>query len=145
MNFKRQANKLELFLKEELDSRPPVAILENGSLAYKDFIIKQNKKEIWCLYRAKGFLIDKFSLKATSLMAAKLYSLNNFSLYNEIKILDSFYIKHHTDAVIFKHLCNKTKDTELKDLYITRFELSKSKSDYAKQQIANKFKALFDK
>jgi hypothetical protein len=145
MNFKRQADKLESFLREELDSKPPVAVLDNGALIYKDFVIKQNKKEIWCLYRAKGYLLDTFNLKATSLMAAKLYSTNNFPLYNEVKILDSFYTKHHTDAVIFKHLYKKTSDVELRDLYITRFEVSKSKSDYAKQQIASKFKALFDK
>lgn len=145
MNFKRQANKLEVFLKEELKAMPPILSLENGSVVYKDFIIKQNKMKDWCLYRTKGFLVDKFNLKATTLMAAQLHSINNFISYNEVKILDTFYTKHYTDATIFEHLLKKTKDQMLKDVYLTRLEISKSKSQYAKKQIASKFKALFDK
>jgi hypothetical protein len=145
MNFKRQAEKLESFLHDEFKQKLPIALLPNGNLVYNSFTVKKNKKEQWCLYRNSGGLLDTFNLKASCLIAAKLYNASAFSTYNELKMLDNLYHKNNTDYVIFKHRYSTTTDNELKDLFIARSEIAQSKSIYAKQQIADKFKALFDK
>lgn len=145
MNFKKHAEKLESFLKDEFKKNLPIALLPNGNLVYNSFIIKQNKKEQWCLYRNSNILLDTFNLKASCLIAAKLYNTNSFEYYNELKILDTIYNKNNTDSNIFKHRYKTTTDNELRDLYIARYEVAESKSIYAKKQIADKFKALFDK
>lgn len=143
MNFKRTAEKLEQFLEEELIKKPPIALLPDGSLAYKNFIIKKNSKHQWDLKRSGGFVLDTFNLKSTAVSAAKYYGNSNFKYYSEIKILDNVYAKNVEDADRFKERYQKTKDTELRDLYIARHVEAKANADYAKKQIVKQFKTVF--
>jgi len=143
MNFKKQARKLESFLDDEFSQKMPVAILQDGSMLYKDFKIKQNKIGKWTLRKTKGFEIDQFNLKACALIGARLYNTNGFNKYNEIKILDELYHKNSVDAQIFKNNYEKTTDAVRKDTSLWRWEISKDRALYAKQQIVTKFKILF--
>lgn len=143
MNFKRTAEKLEKFLEEELVKKPPIALLPDGSLAYNNFIIKKNHQHQWDLKRPGGSIIDSFNLKSTAIAAAKLYKSNNFKYYSEVKILDGMYAKHSDDAERFKIKYQKTKDTDLRDLYIARHVEAKAHADYAKKQIVKQFKTMF--
>jgi hypothetical protein len=143
MNFKRQASELENFLQENFKKNNPIAVLPNGNLAYKDFVIKKNKQNKWELCRAKGHTLDVFNLKTCAILGAKFYNASNFSRYNELKILDTFYFKHQNDSEIFKQKLNKTKDIEMKDMFIARLVESKYQADYAKEKIISKFKSFF--
>lgn len=143
MNFKRHAEKLETFLEAEFKQKAPVAIMPDRSLVYKTFRIKQNKQEKWDLFRARGFVIDSFNLKACALIAARYYNNNEISKYNEIKALDEYYSRNAIDAVIFKHNYKRTKDPVTRDNSLWRWEISDHKAKYAKSQITTKFKMLF--
>lgn len=143
MNFKYQAEKLENFLEENFQKNIPVAVLSNGNLVYKNFVIKKNSQDKWELIRFKGNKLDTFNLKTCAILGAKFYNVNNFSRYNELKILDSFYFKHQIDSEIYKKRYDQTQDLALKDMFMARLSESKQQADYAKEKIISKFKALF--
>lgn len=143
MNFEKQAKKLEEFLEEIFNKKVPVYLRKDGSLIYDDFIVKKNNNK-WELQRAiSSYVLDTFNLKSCAVAAAKLYRNNNFKKYNELKILDDYYQKHATDAEIFEHKYKKTKEDDLRDLFVARYVESKQRKLYAKDQITNKFKSLF--
>jgi len=143
MNFKKQAEKLEKYLNEEFSKELPIALMPDGSIVYKNYRIKQTKQKYWRLYRIGGNLIDTFNLKACALMAAKLYSINQLTAYNEVKNLDNSYQKNATDATIFKHRYQTTADPVRKDTVLWRWELSNARADSFKLQISQKFKTMF--
>lgn len=143
MNFKRQAEKLENYLSEEFKKKLPIAVLPNGALVYENFIVKKTKNNQWALYQARGFKIDTFNLKACALMAAKYYSKNRLTDYNEVVNLDQFYQRNATDADIFKHRYDTTKDLVRKDLALWRWEITTARAKATKQQIAFKFRQMF--
>lgn len=143
MNFKKQARQLETFLDEEFKSKLPIALLPDGSLAYNGFIVKRNKLEQWQLNRARGLPLDTFNVKSCAIIAAKLYGAGRFEKYSELKILDNLYHKNHTDAVTFKQRYTITKDLDKRDLFIARYIDAEQHANYAKAQIASKFKMLF--
>jgi hypothetical protein len=143
MNFKKQAEKLENFLEEEFKKELPIALLNDGSLVYAGFRIKPNNQGTWNLLRVGGYLVDRFNLKACALMAAKYFSINKLTAYNEIKQLDSSYQQNATDATIFKHRYITVKDLDRRDLALWRWELTDSRARQAKTKIAAKFKSMF--
>jgi hypothetical protein len=143
MNFKKHADRLEHYLEEEFKKELPVALMPDGSLAYKGFRVKKSKSGSWDLYRIGGFKIDSFNLKACALMCAKCYSYNGINKYNEIKILDGMYQKHAMDASIFKYRYDTVKDPDRRDLALWRWELSSARARENKTAIATKFKVMF--
>jgi hypothetical protein len=143
MNFKRQAERLEQYLEAEFKNTLPIAVMANGSVVYKNFKIKQNKRGNYSLYRIGGNLIDTFNLKACALMAAKYYSVNSLTPYNEVKDLDNNYHQNSTDAEIFKHKYKTYKDLDKRDLALWRWELTSERAKRTKSQIEAKFKAMF--
>jgi len=143
MNFKKQAEKLENFLEEEFKKELPIALLNDGSLVYAGFRIKRNNQGTWNLLRVGGYLVDRFNLKACALMAAKYFSINKLTAYNEIKQLDSSYQQNATDATIFKHRYITVKDLDRRDLALWRWELTDFRARQAKTKIAAKFKSMF--
>ncbi len=143
MNFKLQAKQLEKFLEEEFENKQPLALLPNGSVAYKSFLVRQTKKKDWQLTRVNGLLLDTFHIKSCAIMAAKLYGSSNFNKYSELKVLDQLYFKNHVDSEFFKERYNTTKDSEKRDLYLARFLQSERHANYAKEQIASRFKMMF--
>ena len=143
MNFKAQADKLEEFLGQELSNTNLVLNLTDKITVYKNFKIKLSKKGDYALYRISGFELDRFNLKTTALLAAKMYDKNNFPGIAELKILDHIYYKNFLELAFFKHKYNKSKTIEQLDLYLARISVAESKVHYAKLQIANKFRVLF--
>ena len=143
MNFKKHAHQLETFLEEEFKQKLPIALLPDGALAYNGFVVKKNKKDQWQLSRAKGLPFDTFNVKSCAIIAAKLYGASRFEKYSELKILDDLYHKNHTDAVTFKQRYTTTKDLDKRDLYVARYINAEQHANYAKSQIASKFKMLF--
>lgn len=142
MNFKKQAEKLEYLLEEELKNIPLV-VLSTNVLAYKKYKIKQNKQGHWVLFDQQGDAVDFFRIKTTASLAAKFYDQTNFRKYNEVKILDGQYWNTNNDALFFEHKYKNTKDLDKRDLFMWRWELSKGRAQRYKQEISTMFKANF--
>jgi hypothetical protein len=143
MNFKRQAEKLESYLSEEFKQKLPIAVLPNGALVYENFIVKKTKANQWDLYQNKGFKVGTFNLKACALMAAKCYSKNKLTEYNEIVNLDQYYQRNATDSDIFKYRYDNSKDSTRKDLALWRWEITTARARTSKEQIALRFRRMF--
>lgn len=144
MNLTRQAKKLESYLNQELSSKLPETVLNNGDLVYKEFKIKKNKKtDTWDLYSVKYGKVDSFYLKACALIATNLYSASSLSKFKEIKLMDSQYQKNFIDAEIFKYRYDTTKDSEKRDTYLWRWELTNARAKAIKEQITIKFRSMF--
>jgi hypothetical protein len=143
MNFKRQAQKLEQFLEEEISKNPPIVLLPDGSLAYNNFIIKKNKVEKWDIKRVGGSVVDTFNLKSCAVTGARLYGKNSFRRYSELKVLDESYSKNSNDASRYKYRYQKAKDTEIRDYFLARYIEAKQRADYARGRISSQFKAFF--
>ncbi len=142
MNLKRHAKNLEQVFEQEIKKELPIALLPDGSLMFEKYRIKQNKQHTWELI-SNGHKIDTFNLKACALMAAKLYGKNRLIAYNEIKILDQKYQNNVNDSEIFKFRYTTTKDVERRDMFLWRWELTRTRARVAKQEISNKFRSLF--
>ena len=143
MNYKKQAKQLENFLEEEVKKTMPLAILPDNSLVYKRYKIKQNKKGTWNLSYLGGDFIEEFKIKTTATLAAKFYDRDNFTRYNEVKMLDVQYWTNSTDASIFKYRRENTKDYDKRDLYTWRWEIADSRAKHYKELISRMFKANF--
>lgn len=144
MNIAKQAERLEKFLEEEFTKKLPIVILPDKSIIYKQFRIKQNKNQIWDLKWARtGDKIDSFHTKTSALLAAKFYISSNHTRYNEVKHLDLRYWNNSIDAMFFKHRLNTTRDYELKDLFLSRFDLAEQRYKNARHQITQMFKINF--
>lgn len=142
MNFKIQAKKLESFLEEEL-KKIPLVVLPDKSIVYKNYKIRQNKLGFWVLKHINGDFIDQFRIKTTASLAAKFYDQTNFKRYNEIKLLDSQYWNSSTDATIFKHKYENTKDLDKRDIFMWRWEVTKGRAERYKSEISAIFKSNF--
>lgn len=143
MNLKHHAKNLEQIFEKEIKKELPVALMPDGSLVFENFKIKQTKQGTWEVLRRNGIKIDTFNLKACALMGAKMYGKNRLIAYNEIKLLDQKYQNNTNDAEIFKYRYTTTKDTERKDLFLWRWEITKTRAKDAKEQISNKFRTMF--
>ena len=144
MNITKQAEKLERFLDEEFSKSIPLLVLPDKSVIYKNYKVKQNKQGDWDLRHARNHdLVDKFKTKTAALIAAKFYYYGNFNRYHEIKHLDLSYWNNSQDAVIFKYRVNTTKDTDRRDIYQWRFEITNNRAKHVKSQITQMFKSNF--
>jgi len=143
MNYKHHAEKLETFLKEELARKPPLTVMQDKSIAYKSYIIKQTKQGMWALRYATGDIIDQFRIKTTASLAAKFYDTTNFTRYNEVKNLDTEYWNNNNDADFFKHRYENAKDLDKRDLFLWRWELTRARASRCKEQISSMFKSNF--
>ena len=143
MNFKKQAEKLERFLEQELRSKSPLLVLPDRSVVYKRFKIKQNNLGLWELRFINSDVIDKFRLKATAVLAAKYYHYDRFDAYNRIKNLDSEYWTNSTDSLNFKQRYESAKDLEKRDIYLARWEITYARSKQYQQEIERMFTYAF--
>ena len=145
MTIKQAAKKLEKFL-EDVNDIMPLTILPDGSMAYKNYVIKKNKDTSWSLSRIQNqskVFIDNFNLKSSALLAANYHRTNRIDLLIEIKIIDEHYFANYSDSLIFKELYKKTKDLVKRDLYLWRGELTRDRADYYRDKISNAFATSF--
>jgi hypothetical protein len=142
MNSK-QVNKIEEFLEKEIKSAALVVTLDNGVSVYKDFVVKLSKSGNYTLSRSSGIELEKFNLKTTALLAAKMYESGNFKRLAELKILDNIYQKNYLERAFYNKRYRQSSNSENSDLYLARLSTVESKIEYAKHQIASSFRALF--
>jgi hypothetical protein len=145
MNIKRAASKLAKLYEEEKDNLPLVP-LNNGSVAYKNFVIKQDKQGYWAVYKSKGHrleYLDKFNLKSSACMAAKHFDRGNIMGAIEVHNLDSGYWNNHIDSEIFKYRFKHTKDVDRRDNFLWRWELTNQRAKFYKGKITSAFTHAF--
>lgn len=140
----RKFKELAEHVKKEMGDAIPISVLPDKSLVYKNYRIKKNKNGDYALKQLKGTdSIAEFSTKSAALLAAKFYSINNFSRFNQVLDLDSKYIFNRTDSEIFKIKMKQTKDTDRQDLFLWRCELAEQRASYYQHEILRMFKTYF--
>lgn len=131
-------------LSNDLDSTLPVSVLPNGSVVYKNYIVKQTKNNNWGLfYTSQGDLIEEFFLKTCALMAAKAYSKTNLEKYVEIKQLDTKYRASYCDNLVYRKNIKTAKEFERYMILLNKLEESDTKVKYYKETISRMFKWSF--
>ncbi len=128
----------------ELDQKLPVAVLPDGAITYKDYLIKQTGNGNWIVhnYKQKQF-IGEYFLKTCALMAAKAYDGIRLEKFHEIKRLDTQYWASHSDTQVFKRNIKIAKEFERYLILLNRLEESKAKEQFYKDEISRMFKWSF--
>jgi hypothetical protein len=144
-NIKRVAKKLVKFYEDEKKNLPLIP-LKNGALEYKNYLIKQDSKEKWAVYLLKGKrleFVDKFNLKSSACMAARHYDRNDIMGVKEIHIIDSGYWNNHVDSEFFRYRFKTTKDSDKRDLFLWRWEITNQRAKFYKGKITTAFTHAF--
>jgi hypothetical protein len=144
---KQQTKLIKEFAKyfdQELQTTLPINVLPDGSLLYKDFLVKQLDNTYWGVYNMLSKdLINEYFLKSCALIAAKEYSNRHYEKYYAVKILDSKYASVTNDTSVFKHNIELVLDDEKYHIMLTRLEESTSLSQYYRQLILRLFRQSF--
>jgi len=146
MNIKQAALKLAKLYEEEKNNLLPLVPLGKGTIAYKDYVIKQNKQGYWSIYKKtpqRLEYLDKFNLKSAACTAARCYSRNDIMGSKELHILDSGYWNNYVDSELFKHRFKTTKDMDRRDLFLWRWQITDQRAKYYKQKITAAFTYAF--
>ena len=132
------------YFDQELQTTLPISVLPDGSLLYKDFLVKQLDNTYWGVYNILSKdLINEYFLKSCALIAAKEYNNKHYEKYQSVKLLDSKYASVTNDATVFKHNIELVADDEKYHILLTRLEESTSLSQYYKQLILRLFRQSF--
>jgi hypothetical protein len=128
----------------ELNKKMPLAVQPNGSIVYKDFLVKEIKTGNWGVYNLKSRdIIDQFYLKTCALMAAKAYANANLEKFFEIKDLDNKYWANFCDSLVFRNNIKTAKEYNRYLILLTRLEHSDFLAGYYKDKISTMFKWSF--
>lgn len=132
------------YFDQELKATLPLSVLPDGSLVYKNLLVKQLDNQYWGVYNIiSKDLINDYYLKSCALIAAKEYSHRHYEKYQNIKFLDNKYASVTTDATIFKNNIELITDDERFHVMLTRLEESNAQSQYYRQLILTMFRNSF--
>jgi len=128
----------------ELNKSMPVTVRKDGSLFYKNYVIKQNNNNNWALYyNGSNESIDEFYLRTCALMGAKAYQNTDLTRYFEIKRLDNKYWASYSDNQVYRKNIKTAKDSERFMILLNKLEDSETQSAYFKETISRMFKWSF--
>ena len=128
----------------ELNKSMPVTLRKDGSLLYKNYVIKQNNNNNWALYYdGSNESIDEFYLRTCALMGAKAYQSTDLTRYFEIKRLDNKYWASYSDNQVYKKNIKTAKDSERFMILLNKLEDSETQAAYFKETISSMFKWSF--
>ena len=128
----------------ELNKSMPVTLRKDGSLLYKNYVIKQNNNNNWALYYdGSNESIDEFYLRTCALMGAKAYQSTDLTRYFEIKRLDNKYWASYSDNQVYKKNIKTAKDSERFMILLNKLEDSETQAQYFKETISRMFKWSF--
>lgn len=141
LDLKRLAETLDIEFTKNLQLIP----LPDGSIAYKDYFVKQNKVGNWCIYRRTtgADVYGTFNLKTCALIAAKALHFTHLDKYNEVKQLDSKYWSNYTRTSVYKYNMKSTKDYERYLILLNKLEDSTWKASHYKDEISRMFRWSF--
>jgi hypothetical protein len=128
----------------ELNKSMPVTVRKDGSLLYKNYVIKQNNNNNWALYyNGSNESVDEFYLRTCALMGAKAYQSTDLTRYFEIKRLDNKYWASYSDNQVYKKNIKTAKDSERFMILLNKLEDSEVQATHFKEAISRMFKWSF--
>jgi hypothetical protein len=140
----KHITKFASYFDQELQATLPISILPDGSLVYKNFLVKQLDNTYWGLFDIiSKELINEYFLKSCALIAAKEYNHRQFGKYQSVKLLDDKYASSSNDQVIFTHNITLINDAEKYAIMLTRLEESTALSHYYQKLILSLFRQSF--
>jgi hypothetical protein len=132
------------YFDQELQTTLPISVLPDGSLVYKDFLVKQLDNKYWGVYNITSRdLINEYYLKSCALMAAKEYFHRQYEKYHNVKMLDSKYASVSTDASVFKNNISLVTDNDKYQIMLTRLEESNVLLQHYQHLILRLFRQSF--
>jgi ribosome-interacting GTPase 1 len=128
----------------ELQKTLPISIQPDGSIVYKQFLIKKNQVGNWILYNKNNkYTLEEYYLKTCALMAARAYSRTDLNKFFEIKRLDDQYWANYSDNQVYTKNIKKAKDFSKYVILLNRMEYSQERAEHFKEQISRMFKWSF--
>ena len=128
----------------EFKKHMKLAVLPNGAVGYKDYVVKLNKQQNWCICHVTNQnVIDEFKLKSCALLAAKAYDTTSLDRYFEIKELDNQYWASHSNTLNCKRFMNKTTPLDRYIIILNKLEESERREALYKDKITSMFHASF--
>lgn len=135
---------LAIELVSEVQSNLPVSVLPDGSVVYKNYLIKLSNAGKWGIYNIENkHLVEQFFLKTCAIMAAKAYDRIDIRKFLEIKQLDNKYWSNYSDTLVYKNNITKTKNTERYLILLNKLEHSDLLAKHCKAEISRMFKWSF--
>lgn len=132
------------YFDQELQTTLPISVLPDGSLVYKDLLVKQLDNKYWGVYNITSRdLINEYYLKSCALLAAKEYFHRHYEKYHNVKMLDSKYASVSTDASVFKNNISLVTDNDKYQIMLTRLEESNVLSQHYQHLILRLFRQSF--
>lgn len=129
---------------KELNAKLPLTVLPNGSVAYKNFLVKSIPNGNWGMFNIQNKeLIEQFFLKSCAIMAAQAYDKTHIEKFFEIKRLDNRYWASHCDTKIYQHNIKKTKEFERYLILLNKLEQSNAQEAFYKEEISRMFRWAF--
>jgi hypothetical protein len=135
---------LAVQFEDELNKSLPISVQPNGSISYKNYLIKTNAQGDWCIH--KSSVIDPlgvFYLKTSALMAARAYDRTDLNKMFEIKRIDTDYKNNYIDSLVFANSIKKSKDFSRYIILLNKLEYSQARTEHFKDMISKMFKWSF--
>jgi len=141
---KQTIKELAVQFEEEFKKSLPITVHTDGSIIFKNFLVKQTSQENWGIYDINNkYLIEEYHLKTCALLAAKAYSITNLNKFFEIKHLDNKYWASFSDLQVYKKNIKTAKDFDRFCILLNKLEDSQEKSNTYKDKISKMFKYSF--
>ena len=123
----------------------PLIPLPDGSVAYKDYVVKKNKAGAWCIYskNTTNYSHGEFNLQTCALVAAKALTQMQLQRYNEIKSLDNKYWSNFYRTSVYQHNIKLAKDYDRYLILLNKLEDSTWKASHYKEEISKLFRWAF--
>ena len=129
---------------EDLKHTIPLAVQPNGSVVYKNFVIKKNNRENWNLhYLNSSTIVEEYHLRSCALLAAKAYEKTDLNKFFEIKQLDSKYWASYADSQVYEKNIKTAKDFSRYIVLLNKLEDSRNRAEQLQQRISTMFKWSF--
>jgi hypothetical protein len=135
---------LAAHFEEDLKKTLPISIQPDGSIVYKQYLVKQTTSKSWGVYNIHSHdLVEIFYLKTSALMAAKAYASTHIEKFFEIKRLDSRYWANYMESEHSRHNLQSAVDLSHYIILLNKFENSQYETDHYKDAISKMFRWSF--
>jgi hypothetical protein len=113
-------------------------------LQYKNYQISKSNGVWRVTIDRKGYreCLAETVLKISAFAVCKAHEKRKTSITEDIIRLDKTFEKNYNDSLFYKNTYTKTKDFDIKDTVMWRYEISHAKAKAAKQSIDDSFYSL---
>jgi hypothetical protein len=135
---------LAAHFEQDLNKTLPLSIQPDGSVVYKNYLVKLNEFSNWGLYSIQSRQqIDQYYLRTSAVMAAKAYNNTNLIKFFEIKQLDQKYWANYCDTLVYRNNIKTAKDFDRFQVLLNKLEHTEFLTEHYKEEISKMFKWSF--